>query len=145
MRVAPLCASADNDNRDTDITDWVMQQTDGQGVNMVLDHVAQLLWEPSLFAIAPQGRLVTCGNTTGDSASIPSLGFLFQRGVQIKGSDAYFSTDFADVWQHYCQGISQSRFSSQIYRQYPIENGAQAQRELESGSSMGRLVLLHDS
>lgn len=140
-----LGASATTTNRDTDITDWVMQQTDGQGVNMVLDHVGPALWEQSLFAIAPQGRLVTCGNTTGDSASIPSLGFLFQRGVQIKGSDAYFSTDFAEVWQRYCQGIGQSRFSSQIYRQFPIENGAQAQRELESGNSLGRLVLLHGS
>lgn len=140
-----LGASATTTNRDTDITDWVMQHTDGQGVNMVLDHVGTALWEQSLFAIAPQGRLVTCGNTTGDSASIPSLGFLFQRGVQIKGSDAYFSTDFAEVWQRYCQGIGQSRFSSQIYRQFPIENGAQAQRELESGNSLGRLVLLHGS
>jgi NADPH:quinone reductase-like Zn-dependent oxidoreductase len=122
-----------------------MQQTEGQGVNMVLDHVGPALWEPSLFALAPQGRLVTCGNTTGDSVHIPSLGFLFQRGVQIKGSDAYFSTDFADVWRRYCQGIGQSRFSSQIHRQYPIASGAQAQRELESGDALGRLVLLHSN
>ena len=102
------------------------------------------LWETSLFALAPQGRLVTCGNTTGDSVSIPSLGFLFQRGAQIKGSDAYFSTDFAEVWSRYCQGISKSQFSPQIHRQYPIENGAIAQQELESGNALGRIVLLHD-
>lgn len=140
-----LGATATTTNRDTDVTAWVMHQTKGQGVNMVLDHVGPALWEPTLFALAPQGRLVTCGNTTGDSVSIPSLGFLFQRGAQIKGSDAYFSTDFADVWKRYCQGIRQSRFSSQIHRQYPIEDGAQAQRELEAGNTLGRMVLLHGS
>ena len=140
-----LGATATTTNRDLDVTSWVMQQTGGQGVNIVLDHVGPALWEPSLFALAPQGRLITCGNTTGDSVSIPSLGFLFQRGVQIKGSDAYFSTDFAGVWNRYCQDINQGRFTSQIYRQYPIENGAQAQRELESGSALGRMVLLHGS
>lgn len=139
-----LGASATAVNRGADVTAWVMQQTQGKGVDMVLDHVGPALWETSLFALAPQGRLVTCGNTTGDSVSIPSLGFLFQRGAQIKGSDAYFSTDFAEVWSRYCQGISKSQFSPQIHRQYPIENGAIAQQELESGNALGRIVLLHD-
>jgi NADPH:quinone reductase-like Zn-dependent oxidoreductase len=130
-------------NRDTDISAWALQQTGGNGVNMVLDHVGPALWEASLFALATQGRLVTCGNTTGDTATIPSLGFVFQRGIQIRGSDAYFSTDFNKVWQQYCEGIGDGSFHPAIYRHYPIAEGALAQDALESGEAMGRLVLHH--
>ena len=138
-----LGAAATTTNREANITDWVMTQTDGQGVDMVLDHVGPALWEASLFALAPRGRLVTCGNTTGDNVSIPSLGFLFQRGVQILGSDAYFSTDFAAVWQQYCNGIQRGHFSPEILKTFAIEDGAQAHRLLESGEATGRLVLEH--
>ena len=136
-------AAATTTNRGSDVTSWAMQQTDGKGVDMVLDHVGPALWEASLFALAPRGRLVTCGNTTGDSADIPSLGFLFQRGVQIKGSDAYFSTDFARVWAHYCKGIECGRFSPQIQETFAVEDGARAHRLLETGEATGRLVMQH--
>ena len=138
-----LGAAATTTNRENNITDWVMAQTDGRGVDMVLDHVGPALWEASLFALAPRGRLVTCGNTTGDSASIPSLGFLFQRGIQIIGSDAYFSTDYANVWQQYCTGIERGHFSPEIQQTFAIEDGAQAHRLLETGKATGRLVLEH--
>lgn len=140
-----LGAAATTTNRESDVTSWAMQQTDGKGVDMVLDHVGPALWEASLFALAPRGRLVTCGNTTGDSADIPSLGFLFQRGVQIKGSDAYFSTDFARVWAHYCEGMERGRFSPQIQETFAVEDGAQAHRLLETGEVTGRLVMQHKS
>ena len=130
-------------NGNIDIAQWVREQTQGIGANMVLDHVGPALWEPSLLSLAPQGRLVSCGNTTGDSVTVPSLGFLFQRGIQIKGSDAYFSTDFAMVWEQYCTGIKQEVFNSQIQAHFAVEDGAQAHRLVESGQNLGRLVLHH--
>ena len=52
-----LGASATAVNRGADVTAWVMQQTDGKGVDMVLDHVGPALWETSLFALAPSRAL----------------------------------------------------------------------------------------
>lgn len=138
-----LGAFATTINRNTNVVSWVLEQTDGRGVDMVLDHVGPALWETSLFSLAPRGRLVICGNTTGDSADIPSLGFLFQRGIQIKGSDAYYSTDFPKVWKHYCDGIATDSFAAQIYREYDIADGSEAQQLLETGEALGRLVLSH--
>ncbi|RPG27937.1 MAG: hypothetical protein CBC17_000350, partial [Gammaproteobacteria bacterium TMED57] len=68
-----------------------------------------------------------------------------QRGIQIKGSDAYFSTDFASVWALYCEGMEQGRFSPQIQETFAIEDGAQAHRLLETGEATGRLVMQHMS
>ena len=45
-----------------------------RGVDMVFDHVGPALFAASLYSLSPRGRLVNCGNTTGDTATIPSLG-----------------------------------------------------------------------
>jgi NADPH:quinone reductase-like Zn-dependent oxidoreductase len=130
-------------SQSTDIVSWIENQTGGKGVDMVLDHVGTALWGASLGALGPQGRLVCCGNTTGDTASIPSLGSIFGRGIQIRGSDAYRSTDFANVWSHYCDGIALEQFNPQIAHTFTIDQGAAAQELLESGQALGRIVLFH--
>lgn len=141
---AELGAITTNSQR-TDVANWAKNQTGGKGVDMVLDHVGTALWQASLDALAPKGRLVSCGNTTGDTAKIPSLGFVFGRGIQIRGSDAYHSTDFAQVWQHYCGGIGRGQFSPQISHTLTIDQGAGAQELLESGQAAGRIVLFHQT
>ena len=77
-----LGADAVTNNRDSDLVTWVHDHSGGHGANMVFDHVGPALWEMSLFAMASQGRLVSCGNTTGDAVAIPSLGHLFSQGLQ---------------------------------------------------------------
>ena len=61
---------------------------------MVLDHVGPALWEPSLFSLAPQGRLVTCGNTTGDTLR-SRRSATCSTGHSILGSDPYRPQEFA--------------------------------------------------
>ena len=141
---AALGAVAAN-STNTDIPDWVREHTQGKGADMVLDHVGTALWEMSLQSLAPRGRLVSCGNTTGDRASIPSLGFLFGRGIRILGSDAYDSADFAKVWQHYCGGVRLGHFDPKIAKTFAIADGRSAQALFESGKALGRVVLLHET
>jgi NADPH:quinone reductase-like Zn-dependent oxidoreductase len=143
--VAAQLGATTINSQTADVGAWAKKQTGSKGVDMVLDHVGPALWEASLSALAPGGRLVSCGNTTGDTATIPSLGFIFGQGIQIRGSDAYHSADFPTVWQHYCDGISQKQFSHQIGHSFPIDQGARAQELLESGQALGRIVLSHDS
>jgi len=92
-----LGADAVCNNRMDDVTGFARAFTHGAGVDMVFDHVGTALFGPSLFAIKPRGRLVTCGNTSGDSATIPSLGYLFHSGISIIGSDPYRYREFADA------------------------------------------------
>lgn len=143
--VAAKLGAVTTNSQGTDIVHWSNEQTAGKGVDVVLDHIGTALWEASLGALGAQGRLVSCGNTTGDTASIPSLGSVFGRGIQIRGSDAYRSMDFADVWKHYCHGIALEQFSPQISHTFTIDQGAAAQELLESGQAAGRIVLFHQT
>ncbi len=124
-------------NRDSDLVSWVRDHSGGRGANMVFDHVGPALWETSLFAMAPQARLVSCGNTTGDSVSIPSLGHLFSQGLQILGSDAYRYSEFAPAWAYFCE----NNFEPCIDTVYGLKDGAKAHQRLEQNLAVGKLIL----
>lgn len=132
-----LGADAVVNNRDADLTAWVFEHTQGKGANMVFDHVGPALWQASMFALAPQGRLVSCGNTTGDSAVLPSLGHLFSQGLQIRGCDAYHFAEFAPTWAQFCAG----GFDPCIDQIYPLSEGSQAHERLERDQAIGKIIL----
>jgi NADPH:quinone reductase-like Zn-dependent oxidoreductase len=136
-RALALGADHAGDNRTSDVAAFALAATDGRGVDMVLDHVGTALFGPSLTALAVGGRLVTCGNTSGDSATIPSLGQLFHARRSILGSDAYRPEEFGPVWETFCG----ARFPVVIDGEYPLAEAAAAQARLESGDVFGKIVL----
>src|SRR5215472_13902497 len=60
------------------IRDEVRRITNKRGLDVVFEHVGAATWEDSLASLAPAGRLVTCGATTGYDAKV-DLRFLFSR------------------------------------------------------------------
>jgi NADPH:quinone reductase-like Zn-dependent oxidoreductase len=63
----------------------VRRLTDKQGVDVVFEHVGVDTWAGSLLSLKRGGRLVTCGSTTGISAST-NLYQIFQQQLRIFGS-----------------------------------------------------------
>lgn len=124
-------------NREDDITAWAREVTGGVGVDIVLDHVGPALFAASVFALKPRGRLVNCGNTTGDTATIPSLGHLFHMGISIIGSDPYRYSEFGAVWREFVEG----HFHTTIDSVYPLADGAAAQEKMMRGDFFGKIIL----
>lgn len=136
-RALALGADFAMNNRTGDVTGWAREVTGGAGVDMVFDHVGPALWAQSMFALKPRGRLVNCGNTTGDQATIPSLGFLFHMGISILGSDPYRYEEFAPAWATFCQG----GFTTVVDTVYPLAEAGAAQEHLLSGAFFGKILL----
>lgn len=124
-------------NRTGDVTAFAREVTRGEGVNMVFDHVGTALFGPSLFAIGVHGRLVNCGNSSGDEATIPSLGYLFHSGIKIMGSDPYRPEEFGPVWDTFCSGD----FDVVIDSEYGLEDAGEAQNKMLSSDFFGKIVL----
>ena len=124
-------------NRAIDVAAWARGRTNGAGVDLVFDHVGEALWEASLFALAPRGRLVNCGGTSGNSPVIPNLGYLYHMGLKILGSDPYRHEEFAPVWAQYCAGD----FRAVVDSVFPLTKGGDAQEKLLSGEFFGKIVL----
>ncbi len=134
-----LALGADHvlNNRSGDLVAWARELTGGAGVDMVLDHVGPALWAPSLFTLRPRGRLVSCGNTTGDSATIPSLGHLFHMGIRILGSDPYRYDEFAAAWAVYCS----RPFVAPVDSVFPLAEAAAAQDKMLRSDFFGKILL----
>lgn len=124
-------------NRTGDVTGWARGVTEGAGVNMVFDHVGTALFGPSLFAIGVRGRLVNCGNSSGDEATIPSLGYLFHSGITIKGSDPYRPEEFGPVWDTFCNG----NFEVVIDSEFALADAAKAQDKMLASDFFGKIIL----
>lgn len=124
-------------NRETDIAAWARGLTNGRGVDVVFDHVGEALWTASMFSMAPRGRLVNCGGTSGDSPKIPSLGYMYHMGLRLLGSDPYRYEEFGAAWKQYCE----SDFQAVVDSVYPLAEGAQAQEKVLSGDFFGKIIL----
>ncbi len=124
-------------NRTGDVTAWAREVTDGRGVDVIVEHVGTALFAASVLSLAIGGRLVSCGNTSGDDAVIPSLGFLFHSGAKILGSDAYRPEEFGPTWDVYCA----SDFARAVDTEFALVDAAEAQRRLEVGDVFGKIVL----
>src|SRR3954453_15155762 len=68
-----------------DISAEVKRITGKRGVDVVVEHVGIATWPKSLESLAPAGRLVTCGATTGYDARL-DLRYLFSKQWSLLGS-----------------------------------------------------------
>ncbi|HEX7095929.1 MAG TPA: zinc-binding dehydrogenase [Acidimicrobiales bacterium] len=119
--------------------DWVQQvrdATDGRGVDMVFDHVGPALFQQSLFALRPRGRMVFCGVTTGPQATF-NLPHAYHFGMRLIGADPYSYKEFAEMLAHYWTG----GYEPVVDSEFSLDDLAAAQRKLESGDVMGKVVI----
>ncbi len=68
-----------------DVVKTVMKETDGRGVDVVIENVGAEVWAAAMKSLVRGGRLVTCGATTGDQPAA-DLRRLFIRQLQVLGS-----------------------------------------------------------
>jgi NADPH:quinone reductase-like Zn-dependent oxidoreductase len=118
------------------IRDEVRRITNKRGVDVVFEHVGTATWEDSLTSMAPSGRLVTCGATTGYDAKV-DLRFLFSRQLSLLGSYMGTKAELHTVMKLVAAG----RLKPVVDRIFPLAEAAAAHAYLESGAQFGKVVL----
>jgi NADPH2:quinone reductase len=123
----------------------VKERTGGRGADMVVDPVGGDIFDQSVRCLAPGGRLLVVGFAGG---RIPELKVnrLLLRNVDVVGVDwgsallqqpalaAQLARDLAVL-------VKEGLLEPVVGAVYPLEQGAQALRELASRRSTGKLVL----
>ncbi|MBO8142446.1 MAG: zinc-binding dehydrogenase [Firmicutes bacterium] len=114
----------------------VRDLTGGRGVDVVFEHVGEATWDTSIKALAPGGRLVTCGNTSGWQART-DLRYVFSRQLSIFGSYMGSKGELLALlpW------IEQGRLRPVVHAVLPLEQAAAAHEILESQQQFGKVVL----
>lgn len=114
----------------------VRKLTANRGVDVVVEHVGAATWEKSVKSLAPGGRLVTCGATTGYDAKL-DLRFLFTRQLSLLGS--YMGTK--DELRTVLKLVAQGRLKPVVDKVFPLDECAAAHKYLEEGKQFGKVVL----
>jgi NADPH2:quinone reductase len=107
-----------------------------RGVDVVVDSVGQATWKQSIRALGKDGRLVTCGATTGPIAET-DLRYVFWRQLQILGSTMSGRAEFQAVMKLIWEG----KLEPVIDQTFPLAEARKAQEVLEAGQQFGKILL----
>ena len=135
-RARALGADEVNNHHTQEIAEEVKRLTGRRGVDVVVEHVGAATWAKSVRALARNGRLVTCGATTGGDAGLDLLA-LFSKRLSIIGSYMGTKAELVRAAQHFFAG----RLKPVIDRTYPLAEAAAAQQRLEESGQFGKIVL----
>ena len=94
-------------------------------------------WPHSVHSLAPAGRLVTCGATTGFSAQV-DLRYLFTRQWSLLGS---FMGTLGEL-HRVLQFVFRGQLTPVIDRVYPLAEIREAHRRLENHEHFGKIVVV---
>jgi NADPH2:quinone reductase len=120
-----------------DLTAEVLRLTGGKGVDVLYDNIANPKVLPQGFkAIGFGGRLVTAGAHAGPNVTI-DFSHLYHKQITIKGRPGYHPPDVPKCFAAAAEG----KVEAQIERILPLSRAAEAHRLVESGESLGKIVL----
>ena len=128
--------------------DWaaqVKEKTGGLGANVVLDPVGGDIFDKSLKVLAPEGRLLVVGFAGGRIPEV-AVNRLLLRNIDVVGvawggflmhEPSLTATIAKDLEAMADQGV----LEPVVGAVFPLEQGAQALRELEARRATGKVVL----
>ncbi len=124
------------DHYKQDIAAEVKKITGKRGVDIVFEHVGEATWQKSLASLASNGRLVTCGATTGYDVKL-DLRFLFSKQQSLLGSYMGTMGELHKVLKFVFNGT----LKPVVDRVYPLSEITAAHRRLENNEQFGKVVV----
>jgi NADPH:quinone reductase-like Zn-dependent oxidoreductase len=145
-RVRELGADLVIDYRREDFASEVRRYTADKGVDVILDHIGAGYLAANQSSLAIGGRLVSIGLMGGAKGEI-NLGLLMVKRQQLIGSvlRALPVAEKADITTAFIDQVipllRRRTIMPLIHRVFPMEQVAQAHREMESGLHFGKIVI----
>jgi NADPH:quinone reductase-like Zn-dependent oxidoreductase len=106
--------------------------------DVVIESVGPATWEKSMRSLAPGGRMVVCGGTSGPKVEI-NLPRLFFKQYEIIGSTMGSYEEFDQLLNLVQQGLPIA-----IDSVHPLADYETALAKLERGEQLGKIVLRHE-
>jgi NADPH:quinone reductase-like Zn-dependent oxidoreductase len=136
QRARALGADETIDYLRQEFAEEVKRRTGGRGVDLVFEHVGPATFAQSLRALAPGGRVVTCGATTGPAAAF-DIRSLYSRQLAILGSTGGTRRDVRTVLRLAGEGS----LRPVIDVAFDLKDAARAQERMLARDQFGKIVL----
>jgi len=132
--------------RTEDFVEVMRAQTDGKGVDVILDMVAGSYVPRNLDIAALEGRIVVISLLGGSRAEI-NMGLILTKRLTLTGStlrarSVAQKAEVADaVHKHIWPLLSAGRVRPVIHATFPLAEAAEAHRLMETSNHIGKIVL----
>src|SRR5215813_13915196 len=146
-RVFGLAASLVVEGEPTSLPDAVGEWTNGYGIDVVLDLVGAGYLEANLKSLAPRGRLMLVGTTSGARASI-DFGIVMSKRLTITGtvlrarSEEEKATATRLFTAHVVPLLAEGKVRPVVDRTYRLEEVGEAHARMEANENFGKIVLM---
>jgi NADPH:quinone reductase-like Zn-dependent oxidoreductase len=119
--------------------DWpkeVRRLTDRKGVDVVVEHTGAVTWPGSISSLKNNGRLVTCGATSGFDART-DLRQVFYRNLSLLGSFMGSKAELLEAMKF----VEEGKIRGVVDRVLPLSEARQAHELIENRAQFGKVVL----
>ena len=119
--------------------DWpkeVKRLTERRGVDVVVEHTGAATWPGSIAALKNNGRLVTCGATSGFDART-DLRQVFYRHLTLLGSFMGSKAELLEAMKF----VEQGKIRAVVDRVFPLSEARAAHELMENRGQFGKIVL----
>lgn len=114
----------------------VRRLTDKRGVDVVFEHTGTATWAGSMSSLKPNGRLVTCGATSGYAAQT-DLRQLFYRHLNLLGSFMGSKSELLEAMKF----VENGKIRAVVDQTLPLAEARRAHELMEDRAQFGKLVL----
>lgn len=122
--------------RGEDFSRRVIAATGGDGVDVVIDNVGSVLFEPTRRSLAMGARWIFIGQLTGDFVSF-NPAQIFMKDVTIRSAKSTSRRQLQDALDLVARGLVKPWITDVL----PLSRAADAHRIVEAGRSVGRVLL----
>lgn len=119
--------------------DWpkeVRRLTDRKGVDVVVEHTGAATWPGSISSLKNNGRLVTCGATSGFDART-DLRQVFYRHLTVLGSFMGSKAELLEAMKF----VREGKIHGVVDRVLPLSEARRAHELIEDRAQFGKIVL----
>ena len=123
--------------------DWsseVWRLTDKRGADVVLDYIGRDTWPASIRCTRREGRLVTCGATSGFDV-VTDLRYVWTRELNLLGSDGWRREDLDSL----VSDVRDGRLEPVLHGVFPLSRVRDAVAELEERRAFGKVIVVPDA
>ena len=128
--------------------DWearVQDLTDGKGVDVVMDSVGKSTWDGSLNSLKPFGIMATFGNASGKPDPVDPQVLAAKGSLYLTRPTLFTHIATREMCQERANDlfdmVASGKVSIEINQRYPLEEVADAHRDLEARKTTGATVL----
>jgi len=136
-RAKALGADQVVNHRTQDVAAEVRTFTGKKGAEVVIEHVGAAVWDAAVASLARNGRLVTCGATSGSRVTL-DVNHLFGRHLALMGSWMGRRSELVDLLRF----VRDGRLKPVVDSVLPLAQARIAHERMERSEHFGKIVLV---